>query len=72
MHCCLWWTFWTFVTVNVKIAQFSLILYVNYEHSECVFFPRHSVSSLFWWEIKTKLFTTWVLYMVLCKSDGTD
>jgi hypothetical protein len=38
MHCCLWWTFWTSVTLNVKISQFCLYLYVNYEHSNCVFF----------------------------------
>jgi hypothetical protein len=36
MHCCLWWTFWTFVTLNVKISQFYLCLYVN-EHSKCVY-----------------------------------
>jgi hypothetical protein len=43
MHCCWWWTFWTFVTSNVKISQFYLDLYVNYEHSKCVYFFGHSV-----------------------------
>jgi hypothetical protein len=35
MYCC-WWTFGTFVTLNVKISQFCLYSCMNYEHSKCV------------------------------------
>jgi hypothetical protein len=38
MHCCWRWTFWTSVILNVKISQFNLHLYVNYEYSKCVCF----------------------------------
>jgi hypothetical protein len=38
MRRCWWWTFWAFVTLNTKIPQFCLYLYVNCEHSKCVYF----------------------------------
>jgi len=41
---CWWWAFRTFLTLNVKISQVSLYLYLKYEHSEYVFLFWDTVS----------------------------
>jgi hypothetical protein len=38
MHCCWWWTFWTFVTSNVKISQLCLFTCELWYFKACVYF----------------------------------
>jgi hypothetical protein len=43
VHCCWWWTFWTSVTLNLKISQFYLFICESWTFNAWIYFVGHSV-----------------------------